>query len=143
MDQVAATNKKDRGQPREFENEQAFLDAILEYVTLCNTKWLWIPTITGFCVHRGITRETFYQQKQYYSDAYKKGRDMIENAVWAHSHVSDALKIFYLKNAFNYADKIDHTQNIEATIETKPDFSKLSVDELKVLKEIAKKVSVK
>jgi hypothetical protein len=97
--------KKGRGKPRTFSNEKELIDMLNEYVRLCKEEWKCLPNISGFCVFCDIHRDTFYQQKSYYSDTYKKAQDILENAVINSRHASDTMKIFYLKNKFRYQDR--------------------------------------
>jgi hypothetical protein len=100
--------ERDRGHPRSFLTEDDFCNTFEEYLSSCiATEQL--PNIAGFCWFSKITRETFYKQKDYYSDTYNKIQDALENA--ALNHKATAMGIFYLKNKFKYRDRIE-TENV-------------------------------
>lgn len=95
-----------------------------------------MPNIAGFCAFCEIHRDTFYAQKEYYSDTYKKVQDILEDGV-LNSEVAPVIRIVYLKNKFGYVDKVE---NVTTVIEdTKFDLSKLTEDELKKFKELTLK----
>ena len=94
-----------KGKPRSFSSETELIDKLNDYVRLCKDEWKCLPNISGFCVYCNIHRDTFFQQKMYYSDAFKKAQDILENAVINSRHASDTMKIFYLKNKFRYQDR--------------------------------------
>ncbi len=102
-----------RGQPRKFKTKEEFKEKFLEYLEYCESKE-WLPNIAGFCVYMDMTRETFYAQKNYYSDMYKKIQNYLENGIINNKHISNTEKIFYLKCKFNYIDKqvVESTHNI-------------------------------
>ena len=75
-----------------------------EYINICKNK-KELPNIAGFCVHCNINRDTFYAQKEYYSDTYKKVNDILEDATINSKDINDTFKIFYMKNKFGYKDK--------------------------------------
>ena len=74
-----------------------------------------MPNIAGFCVYCDINRDTFYAQKEYYSDTFKKIQDILEDAT-LNAKINDTFKIFYLKNKFGYKDKQENV-NIETNYE--------------------------
>lgn len=57
--------------------------------------------------------DTFYAQKEYYSEAYKRVQGILEDAV-INGKANDTMKIFYMKNKFGYKDK----QEIDADVKT-------------------------
>jgi len=97
-------NKRGKGQPRSFKDEKEFEQKFIEYIDYCN-KMGWLPNVAGFCVYCDINRSTFYAQKQYYSNTYKKIDTALENFVINNKHISPTEKIFYLKSKFKYIDK--------------------------------------
>lgn len=131
--------KRTKGKPRIFKNEQAFLEKMNEYIDSCNQKQEF-PNVAGFCVFMDIHRGTFYDQQQHYPDTFKKIEDVLENATINSKYASDTWKIFYAKNKHGYRDRfineVEHTNPIEINM----NMSKLSVEELKQLKELSKKV---
>lgn len=111
MDKEAAV-KRDRGQPRAFATEQDFKDKFAEYILYCIEKKRF-PNIAGFCVFADIVRDTYYAQQEYYSDAYKMTRDMLEDEVLQDNTYRMQL---YLKNTFGYTDKVQ-TENVNVNME--------------------------
>ena len=134
---------KPRGKPRSFENADVFYDAVREYLTLCETEFRMIPTVTGFCVWYGITRETYYKQQEYYSDTFKKVEDMFEVALVNCRHFSDARVIFTLKNKFKWSDRVESAVTHENPLEIKMNLSELSNEELKEFARLSAKVKPK
>ena len=95
--------------PRIFENEESFKNKFIEYIKFCDEKQR-LPNVAGFCVYCDINRDSFYAQKDYYSDTFKKINDMLEDEALNNKYVNDVLKIFYMKNKCGYKDKIE-TEN--------------------------------
>ena len=87
-----------------FKNQKAFLNKFQEYIQKCKTEKL-LPNIAGFCVFANINRDTYYAQKEYYSDTFKKVEDILEDATINSKDINDTFKIFYMKNKFGYKDK--------------------------------------
>ena len=102
-----------RGQPRTFKDAQEFLDKFQKYITHCK-KSKRFPNVAGFCAYLLITRDTFYAQKEYYSDTYNIVNDILEDEVLQDNTYRAQL---YLKNKFGYADKTEHTANVNLTYE--------------------------
>ena len=117
-----------KGRPRSFTTEQDFKNKFDEYIDYCikNEK---LANIAGFCVFSDITRETFYNQEQYYFDTYKKIQNLLEDYT-INAKINDTFKIFYMKNKFNYRDRQEIDQNINANVNS---YKELSVEELKKL----------
>jgi len=120
MSKPTVTKKvRGKGQPRAFETEQEFTDKFNKYLKHCETKELF-ANIAGFCVFTDITRETYYKQKEYYSDTFKKIENALENSTLQDKNTTRS--IFYLKNKFGYADKqeinsVNYNMNKEMTEE--------------------------
>lgn len=123
--------KKGRGKPRAFKSEKEFLDKFMEYIRYCKEKERF-PNVAGFCAHLLITRETFYAQKEYYSDTYNIVNNILEDEVLQHNTYMAQL---YLKNKCGYKDKAEIENNIGNKDEKplKVDFSNLSVEQIKEL----------
>lgn len=117
-----------KGRPRSFTTEQDFKNKFDEYIDYC-IKNERLANIAGFCVFSDITRETFYNQEQYYFDTYKKIQNLLEDYT-INAKINDTFKIFYMKNKFNYRDRQEIDQNINANINS---YKELSVEELKKL----------
>jgi hypothetical protein len=120
--------KRGKGQPRSFANEQEFKDKFDTYIDFCikNDK---LANIAGFCVFTDITRETFYNQEQYYFDTYKKIQNLLEDYT-INAKINDTFKIFYMKNKLNYRDRQEIDQTVNATVNN---YKELSIEELKKL----------
>ena len=100
--------KQERGHPRVFKDDQEFYNKAKEYIEYCNVNERLANT-AGFCVFTDIHRDTYYQQKEYYSDTFKKVEQLFEDS--ALNHKATAMGIFYLKNKFKYRDKVE-TENV-------------------------------
>lgn len=100
---------------KKFKTEKEFKDKFMEYIKNSKNK-KELPNIAGFCVYCDIHRDTFYAQKDYYSDTYKKINDILEDATINCKDVNDTFKIFYMKNKFGYKDKQENL-NIETSYE--------------------------
>lgn len=105
---------------RSFLTEEDFINTFRLYIQKCEKKTKKkkpkFPNVAGFCVFCDINRDTFYAQKEYYSDTFKKINDILENATINSDAASDTFKIFYLKNKFGYRDKIENV-NVETSYE--------------------------
>lgn len=99
---------------RIFGTDVEFKNKFINYIKKCKTKDE-LPNIAGFCVYCDINRDTFYAQKEYYSDTFKKIQDILEDAT-LNAKINDTFKIFYLKNKFGYKDKQENV-NIETNYE--------------------------
>lgn len=102
-----------KGHPKAFKDEDEFYNKALNYVEWCNVSER-LANIAGFCAFAGIHKDTFYQQREYYSDSFKKVEELLEDA--ALNHKATAMGIFYLKNKFKYRDKIE-TENVNMNYE--------------------------
>ena len=58
-----------RGHPRRFTTDQEFADVYEDYIRHCYDAKM-MPTKAGFCAFAKLTRETYYQQRNYYPDAF-------------------------------------------------------------------------
>jgi len=96
-----------KGHPRSFKDEKEFIKQFKKYIDQCVNKERF-ANIAGFCVFADITRETFYKQKEYYSDTYNKVRNMLEDETLQHNTYMAQL---YIKNTFNYKDKQEIESN--------------------------------
>lgn len=132
-----------RGKPRLFPTDEEFYEAVAEYLKACDTEFRCLPTYAGFCTYYKIHRGTFYDQEKHYPDTYKKVREMFEASVLASKWASDTMKIFYLKNHFNYRDRSEQQITTNQTPVKEADLSVLSNDELQMLKTILSKTKVK
>ena len=101
-------NKVIKMSKRAFKNNKEFINKFMEYINKCKSEKI-LPNIAGFCVFANINRDTYYAQKDYYSDTFKKIEDILEDATINSKDVSDTFKIFYMKNKFGYKDKQEKT----------------------------------
>ena len=67
--------------------------------------------MAGFAVYAGINQDTFYAQKEYYSETFKKVNDMLEDEALNNKFLNDTRIIFYMKNKCGYKDR----QEIDTT----------------------------
>lgn len=113
---------------RAFENEEVFYNKVKEYCDYCrdNKKF---ANVAGFSVYANINQDTFYAQKEYYSETFKKVNDLLENEALNNQNFNDTRVIFYMKNKCGYKDR----QEIDNNISVKDPFDELSVEELKKL----------
>lgn len=109
---------------RAFKTKKIFEDTFINYINDCR-KQTKLPNVAGFCVFANITRETFYAQKDYYSDTFKRVNDILEDATINSKDINDTFKIFYMKNKFGYKDK-QESVNVEMNYE---DYIKKVADE--------------
>jgi predicted acyltransferase (DUF342 family) len=106
-----------RGHPRSFKDENEFQEVFNNYIDHC-VKNEYLPNIAGFSVFADINRETFYEQEKYYSNTFKRIQGILEDKV-INAKINDTFKIFYLKNKFNYKDRTEIDQNVDASIKVK------------------------
>lgn len=112
-----------KGQPRAFNSGDELLECLYEYMNYCE-QMKRFPNIAGFCVfNKGnkknflINKDTYYKQKEYYSDAYRICNDILEDGVLQDNTYRAQL---YLKNKFGYSDKVEnlnHTTDIQLSEE--------------------------
>jgi len=99
---------------RAFKTAEEFEQQFNNYIALCKTR-KDLPNIAGFCVYADINRDTFYAQKEYYSDTFKKIQDKLEDATINSKDINDTFKIFYMKNKFDYRDRQEIGAEIKQT----------------------------
>jgi hypothetical protein len=87
---------------RKFATEKDLESAFCSYLGMCNER-VRFPNIAGFCVYSDMTRDTFYQQRRLYPDAYNKIDASLEDAT-LNTPGSVAIAIFYLKNRHGYQE---------------------------------------
>jgi hypothetical protein len=109
---------------RAFKNKQVFEDTFINYINVCKLEKN-LPNIAGFCVFANINRDTFYAQKEIYSDTFKRINEILEDATINSKDINDTFKIFYMKNKFGYKDK-QESVNVEMNYE---DYIKKVADE--------------
>ena len=102
----------ERGQPRAFKTGEEFERTFKDYIALCKTR-KDLPNIAGFCVYADINRDTFYAQKDYYSDTFKKIQEILEDSAINCKDINDTFKIFYMKNKFDYRDRQELDTKLE------------------------------
>lgn len=109
--------KRGKGRPRKWDDAAAFVADASAYISKCQEHGAF-ANIAGFCVFADITRETFYTQNDYYSDAFKKVNEMLEEAALqsAITGYPPSVLIFYLKNKCGYKDRQEIDSNINAQV---------------------------
>ena len=95
---------------RSFKTAKEFEDKFKNYVEYCR-KNDRLPNVAGFSVYADINQDTFYAQKEYYSETFKKINDILEDEAINNKSLNDARVIFYMKNKCGYKDKQDDKNN--------------------------------
>ena len=95
---------------RSFKTAKEFEDKFKDYVEYCR-KNDRLPNVAGFSVYADINQDTFYAQKEYYSETFKKINDILEDEAINNKSLNDARVIFYMKNKCGYKDKQDDKNN--------------------------------
>lgn len=98
---------------KKFQNEKEFEEKFLQYIKKCKDK-KELPNVAGFSIYCDMNRDTFYAQKEYYSDTFKKVNDILEDATINCKEINDTFKIFYMKNKFGYKDKQENVNVTES-----------------------------
>lgn len=103
---------------KKFATESDFQDSVIKYIAYCKNNNEF-PNIAGFCVFNDMHRDTYYAQKEYYSDTFKKVEMILENGAINSDAVNDTFKIFYMKNKCGYKDKqeIENSGDVNIKIE--------------------------
>lgn len=89
---------------RAFETADIFEKEVKKYIAYCK-KTERLANVAGFSVFANINQDTFYAQKDYYSETFKKVNDMLEDEAINNKNLNDARIIFYMKNKCGYKDK--------------------------------------
>lgn len=99
-------NKKRGGieKKKSFKNANEFETKFKEYLDWCK-KNERLANVAGFAVYADINQDTFYAQKEYYSETYKKINDMLEDEALNNKYLNDTRIIFYMKNKCGYKDR--------------------------------------
>lgn len=92
---------------RAFKTAKDFENKFKEYINYCKESER-MPNVAGFAVYADINQDTFYAQKEYYSETFKKINDMLEDEAINNHTLNDARVIFYMKNKCGYKDKIEN-----------------------------------
>lgn len=95
---------------RSFKTAKEFENKFKDYVEYCK-KNDRLPNVAGFSVYADINQDTFYAQKEYYSETFKKVNDILEDEAINNKCLNDARVIFYMKNKCGYKDKQDDKNN--------------------------------
>lgn len=103
---------------RAFKDDKAFLNKFENYLKDCEDKKR-MANVAGFCAYANINRDTFYAQKEYYSDTFNKINYELENEAINTNYVSDTMKIFYMKNKCGYRDKQEIESKVNLAYEDK------------------------
>ena len=61
---------------RAFKSGKEFENKVKEYINWCDSKGR-LANVAGFAVYADINQDTFYAQKEYYSESFKKVNDML------------------------------------------------------------------
>jgi hypothetical protein len=126
-----------KGQPRRFATGEELKEAMKKYLRLGR-----FPSIAGFCAFCDMTPETYYQNRNYYPDAFKIIEMLLEDAVLNQHPTLNARVSFYLRNKFRdqYQDVIEQTIRVPDPIKT-VNLDKLSPTELATMEAILQKAN--
>jgi len=126
--------KRGKGHPRAFKTAEEFENKFMEYISYCR-MYERVPNVAGFVVYANINSDTFYAQKDYYSETFKRVNSILEDEAINTDYFKDAFKIFYMKNKFGWKDKSEIDNNIANKDGTpfKADFSHLTIEQIKEL----------
>lgn len=119
------------GKPRVFKDENEFLEKVEGYLEYCEEKERF-ANIAGLCRYLDIGRTTFYDQKKYYSNTYEKVEAMLEDDTLNNKTCETAIKVLYLKNKFDYRDKIE-AKNDNVNTNKNIDMGHLTTEQIKEL----------
>ena len=124
-----------RGRPRTFKSGEELLNKLNEYVEYCEENEKMV-NIAGFCRFLGIHRQRYWEQKEYYPDEFLIAEEILEDETLNNRKNPVPIVIMYLKNKFNYKDRIE-TENVNTNINTHKnyDLSNLSTEQIKELLE--------
>lgn len=100
---------------RAFKTDKEFENKFKEYINYCKDNER-MPNVAGFSVYADINQDTFYAQKEYYSETFKKVNDMLEDEAINNHTLNDARVIFYMKNKCGYKDKQEIESNNQGKI---------------------------
>ena len=100
---------------RAFKTEKDFENKFKEYIKYCKGEER-LPNVAGFAVYADINQDTFYAQKEYYSETFKKVNDMLEDEALNNKTQNDAKVIFYMKNKCGYKDKQEIENNTQSRV---------------------------
>jgi hypothetical protein len=94
------------GRPRKFKTEEDFINAFKTYIEHCS-QVQDLPNIKGFSVYNDMTSDTFYSQREYFPDTYRKVRDALEDRLQNYHHYQPAATMAVLqgKNTFGWDDR--------------------------------------
>ena len=95
---------------RKFKTAKEFEDKFFEYLKYCKDNER-LTNIAGFCVYCRMNRDTYYAQKEYYSDSFGLTDCILEDEAINCKHIGDSFKKYYMSNKFNWCEKqvIDQT----------------------------------
>lgn len=100
---------------RAFKTAKDFENKFKEYVAYCKDNER-MPNVAGFAVYADINQDTFYAQREYYSETFKKVNDILEDEAINNRTLNDARVIFYMKNKCGYKDKIENKNSLQGKV---------------------------
>jgi phosphorylcholine metabolism protein LicD len=120
------------GQPRAFKTGEEFINAVDEYILYCiNNKRF--PNIAGFAVfkdgkikNKRITRDTYYQQKEYYPKEFNMVEQILEDNVLQDNTYRAQL---YLKNKFGYSDS-QRIESVNTNLNLNKEVDSMTIEEI-------------
>lgn len=105
---------------RTFKDADEFYKTFIEYIEDCSIREK-LPNVAGFCRWCHMNRDTYYAQKDYYSDTFKEIEEILEDEAINNKFTNDTLKIFYLKNKCGYRDKHEIDADVDSKVEIRVD----------------------
>lgn len=122
-----------RGRPRTFKSGEELLNKLNEYIEYCEEEEKMV-NIAGFCRFLGIHRQRYWEQKEYYPDEFLIAEEILEDETLNNKKNPVPIVLMYLKNKFNYKDKIE-TENVNTNVNTNKnyDLSNLTTEQIKEL----------
>ena len=100
---------------RTFKTDKDFENKFKEYINYCHDNER-MPNVAGFSVYANINQDTFYAQRDYYSETFKKVNDMLEDEAINNHTLNDARIIFYMKNKCGYKDRQEIDTNTQGKV---------------------------
>jgi hypothetical protein len=100
---------------RAFKTDKEFENKFKEYINYCHDNER-MPNVAGFAVFADINQDTFYAQREYYSETFKKVNDMLEDEAINNHTLNDARIIFYMKNKCGYKDRQEIDTNTQGKV---------------------------
>lgn len=118
-------------------NPEQLLNKFKEYIQYCEDKEIKMPNIAGFCIYAEIDKQTYYNYKTNadYNSTFELIDMMHENST-LNSKENPIMRIFYLKNKFDYIDKKEVVTHTDRALESPEDIEQ---KQLAIYEEVKKR----